>query len=64
MTRTPMARLPWLIQIRFSPSSDSWKKKYIYIFRDILGIFSYFIMKVYVVVTHKTRLDTQHTIIS
>ena len=52
MTRTQMTRLPWLIRTRFyvlRKSSDSSRKQ---IFRDILGFFSNFIMKMYVVCTH------------
>ena len=60
IARTPMVRLPWLIRTRFKPlrnSSDSARKQ---IFREV----SYFITKLYVVCTHKNRLDelTQHTI--
>ena len=36
MTRTPMARLPWIIQTRIGNSIDSSGKQ---IFRNILGFF-------------------------
>ena len=46
MTRTPMARLPWLVRTRFfepqGGSLDSPRKQ---IFMDILGNFSYLNMK-------------------
>ena len=52
MTWTSMARLPWLIQTRFSVPRKSSRKQ---IFNDILGKFS-FIMKMYVVCIHWNRL--------
>ena len=61
MARTPMTRLPWLIQTFFlSPFAIlliAQENKY-------LRKFSYFIMKLYVVRTHRGDSNeyTQHTI--
>ena len=52
MTRTPVIRVLWMIRTRFESlgiSSDSSRKQ---ICRDILGNFSCFIMKTYVVCIH------------
>ena len=56
MTRSPMARLTWLIRtLVWVPkhSSDSSRKQ---MFRDVLGKISSYIMNVYVMCTHKNHL--------